>query len=266
MSDFLGTLLGIDAWGVWFPGIFFLLAQNAVALVVCGSPLFEGHDLLSSIALFTLAFAAGSTLQFIGTLLTRKWGNGKAGKAVKCLKDIFWLDFLRKPEVAKDMFFSNRDEADVHRNIRETLAPGYEEDNSVINHYEAILTKANPAAYKRTVELMNSISIQRTFAVAFLFLAVECLILAMLGIPFFGNNAADLLGFTLSTESHYAVRLVLLALGFHLLSLGLYSLSCWLWSFRSRFICRNVACFRDEPWAALPNLEDHSQEDFRANN
>lgn len=80
MSDFLGTLLGIDAWGVWFPGIFFLLAQNAVALLVCGSPLFEGHDLLSSIALFTLAFAAGSTLQFMGTLLTRNGGMVMPGK------------------------------------------------------------------------------------------------------------------------------------------------------------------------------------------
>lgn len=264
MSDFLGTLLGIDAWGVWFPGIFFLLAQNVVALLVCGSPLFEGHDLLSSIALFALAFAAGSTLQFMGTFLTQKWGNEKVGKVVKCLKDIFWLDFLRKPEVAKDMFFSNRDEADVHRTIRETLTPGYEEDNSVINHYEAILTKANPEAYKRTVELMNSISIQRTFAVAFLVLEVECLILALLGIPIFGNTAADLLGFTLSTESHYATRLVVLTFACYLLSWGLYSLSCWLWSFRARFICRNVACFRNEPWAALPRVDDNSQENSSA--
>ena len=264
MSELLGSLLGIDAWGVWFPGVFFLLAQNAVALLVCGSPLFDGHDLLSSIALFAMAFAVGSTLQFTGTLLTRKWSNEKVGKAVKCLKDIFWFEFLRRPEFAKDLFFSNKDEADVHRTIRNTLAPGYEEDISVINHYEAILTKANPAAYKRTVELMNSISIQRTFAVAFLILAIECLVLALLGIPIFGNRVADLLGFTLTTESHYVARLAVLALLFYLLSLGLYSLSCWLWSLRSRFICRNVACFRDESWAALPRIDDNSEETSRA--
>lgn len=266
MSDLLSSLLGIDAWGVWFPGVFFLLAHNVVAFLVCGSPLFNGHDLLSSIALFALAFAAGSTLQFMGTLLTRKWRNEKVEKVVKWLKDIFWLDFLRKTEVAKNLYFSSREEADVHRNIRETLAPGYKEENSVINHYEAILTKANPTAYKRTVELMNSISIQRTFAVAFLILAIECLLLALLGIPVFGNTVADLLGFTLSTEAHFIARLIVLALGFYLLSLGLYSLSCWLWSLRSRFICRNIACFRDESWAVLPKMDDKSQEDCRADN
>lgn len=254
MSGFVDSLLGIDAWGVWFPGIIFLLSQNLLSILICNSPLIGRLDLMSAALLFGAAFAVGSTLQLIGTLLNRKINNKVVKFIVKAIKGVFWLDFLQNSRT-ETLCFSKEVEVTAHKNIWQKLAPDYDDGVSVINHYEAILTKASPTAFKRTVELMNSISIQRTFAVALTILVIESFILYF-NAPELAKMVEMRFGLALVVDSHYAPRLFAFGLSAYVLSCGLYALSCWLWNFRSRFICRNVACFDDEVWAALEQTEN----------
>ena len=230
MEKIIGWFAGLDFWGLWFPGMVFVLFQVLLVILVSGGqaiPVFEGFGWLLPFSV--ISFIAGCLMQSISLALPSKLHR-------------FW--FSENALSDSGDIFSDPLEVEYHAKIKEQLLPNVNDDKTVLNHYEASLFKAHPAAYSRTLDLLSSASMERQLAIAYSFAAFEtCLLFAE---PRIMSDICSAFSFSMTVSQ--GARLSLGALVVVLLALACLSFlrSRWLYRYRVRFLFRSVASSVDE--------------------
>ena len=225
MEKLIGWFAGLDFWGLWFPGMVFVLFQGLLVILVSGGqaiPVLEGFGWLLPFSV--LSFIVGCFMQSISLALPSRLHS-------------FWFseNALSNPSD----IFSDPLEVDYHRRIKEQLLPNVDGDKAVLNHYEASLFKAHPAAYSRTLDLLSSASLERQLAIAYSFAAFEvCLLFVDPGIL---SDVCGALSFPMIVSQGARSSLGFLFAGLLAFSCLSFLRSRWLYRYRVRFLFRSVA-------------------------
>lgn len=225
-----GWLVGLDFWGLWLPGMVFVLFQGLLVIVVSGGqtiPSFDGFEWL--LPFFVLSYITGCLMQAVSLVLPA--GLHKLWYSEEALSE-------------SNHVFSDKGEIEHHRAIKNQLLPQVTNDKTVLNYYEAALAKAHPVVYSRTVDLLCSASLERQLTIVYGFAILEiCLLLIFPGIV---SCIGDWLSISIafSGNASYSLRVLGIVMALFL-SLS-FLRSHWLYSYRVRFIFRSVASNVDD--------------------